>query len=165
MQKCTTKDGVLPQELQSILPGPLSHARWLTTGERLLFLWTRKHNLKGKDLKTLKILVTFCLQFYFKLYFDIKVKHRLTDAPYHIFSSLRILKTQPKKVQDIVSFYIRKSAWYAHPENLLLSLLSSKDKDDRVFAVHQILKLRKGSDEGDMSLRPRKTPVINMSVW
>ena len=158
----SVKSGALTEELQNILPGPLSHARWLTTGERLIFLWTRKHNLRGKELRTLRMLVTFCIQFYFKLYFDIKVKHNLTDAPFHILTTLRLLRKQPKKVQDILTFYVRKSAWYAHHENLLLSLLVSQEKNDRIFAVSQILGLRNGLDTGDMSVRPRKTPIINM---
>ncbi|KAG0715584.1 hypothetical protein GWK47_011629 [Chionoecetes opilio] len=33
---------------------------------------------------TLEILVKYCLQVYFKLYYDIKVHHRLEDGPKHI---------------------------------------------------------------------------------
>ena len=87
------------------------------------------------------MLVKFCLEWYFKLYFDIKVKHFIADAPYHILTSLRILRTQPKKVRDVVTFYIRTGAWYSHSECLLLSLLASSDPSDRRFAVNQILKL------------------------
>ena len=101
---------------------------------------------------------------YFKLFFDIKVRHLLVDAPYHILTSLRILKTQPKLVQDTITFYIRKNAWYAHPECLLLSLLSSSDSEDRQFAVRQILKLRAGNEYGDNSVRPRITPKLNLSA-
>jgi hypothetical protein len=56
-----------------------------------IFLWTRKHGLSGATFKVLEILVK-----YFKLYFDIKVKHFIADAPYHILTSLRILRSQPQ---------------------------------------------------------------------
>ncbi|KAG0720131.1 hypothetical protein GWK47_006966 [Chionoecetes opilio] len=44
-------------------------------------MWTRMHGLTGKELNTLEILVKYCLQVYFKLYYDIKVHHRLETAP------------------------------------------------------------------------------------
>ena len=158
------KSGCLSPDLQEIKCGPLSHARWLTTGERLVYMWTRDHGLTGKDLNVLKTLVMFCLEMYFKLYFDIKVKHQLVDAPYHILTTIRLLRKQPKQVRDILTFYVRTGAWYAHHENILISLLASSDTEDRKFAVDQILKLRGKSEFGDMSVRPRRTPKLNVSA-
>ena len=86
------------------------HRRWLTTAQRLVFLWTRDHRLSGPCLRTLEMLVKFCLQFYFKMYFDIKVHHMIVDAPYHVLTSLRILKTVPKNVKDIFTFYVKTGA-------------------------------------------------------
>ena len=118
----------------------------------------------GQELKTLEVLVNFCLQYYFKIYFDIKVKHLIVDAPYHILTFLRILKTQPKKVKDAITFYVRTGAWYAYLECLLLSLLASSTPSDRQFAISQILKLRGDKEFGDNSLRPRITPKLNLSA-
>ena len=53
--------------------------------------------------KTLELLVKFCLEYYFNLYFDMKVKHFIVDSPFHILTSHRILKTQPKKFRDAVT--------------------------------------------------------------
>ena len=156
------KAGDLPPPLQEMQCGPLCHARWLTTGQRIILLWTRKHGLTGSDLKVLEMLVKFCLEYYFKLYFDSKVNHLIVDAPYHILTSLRILRSQPKKVRDAVTFYIRKGAWYSHPECLLLSLLASSDPKDREFGVNQILKLRGQNEFGDNSVRPRVAPKLNL---
>ena len=89
--------------------GPLCHARWLTTGQRLVYMWTRKHGLTSQALRTLEVLVKFCLTYYFKLYFDMKVKHYISDAPYHILTSLRLLKTQPKKVVQIIIIQKKKN--------------------------------------------------------
>ncbi|KAG0703828.1 hypothetical protein GWK47_024812 [Chionoecetes opilio] len=61
---------------------------WLTTAQSLVYMWTRKHGLTGKELNTLEILVKYCLQVYFKLYYDIKVHHRLEDGPKHILTQL-----------------------------------------------------------------------------
>ena len=156
------KAGKLPPELQDMKCGRICHARWLTTAECIIFMWTREHGLTGKNLKLLRLLVKFCLEVYFPLYFAIK--HSIVDAPYHILTSLRILRTQPKCVKDVITFYVRKGAWYAHPECLLLSLLASSNSQDRLFAVNQILKLRNGDEYGDNSVRPRVTPKLNLSA-
>ncbi|KAG0714226.1 hypothetical protein GWK47_014503 [Chionoecetes opilio] len=87
--------------------------RWLTTAQSLVYMWTRKHGLTGKELNTLEILVKYCLQVYFKLYYDIKVHHRLEDGPKHILTQLRVMRSQPKKVQTAVTFYVRTGAWFA----------------------------------------------------
>jgi hypothetical protein len=105
-------------------------------------MWTRKHGLTGQALRTLEVLVKFCLTYYFKLYFDMKVQHYISAAPYHILTSLRLLHSQPKKVRDSITYYVRTGAWYVHPECLLVSLLASSYLQDRQFAVDQILSLR-----------------------
>ena len=127
------KSGCLSPDLQEIKCGPLSHARWLTTGKRLVYMWTRDHGLTGKDLNVLKSLVMFCLEMYFKLYFDIKVKHQLVDAPYHILTTIQLLRKQPKQVRDILTFYVRTGAWYAHHENILISLLANIDPEESLL--------------------------------
>lgn len=156
------KSGYLPPELQEVQCGKICHARWLTTGQRLIYMWTRNHGLTGKDQATLETLVRFCLSYYFKLYFEIKVHHRLEHGPLHILTQLRILRTQPKKVKDIVTYYIRSGAWYVHPECVLLSLVSSESREDRQFAVSKILNLRGGNEFGDIAVRPRITPKMNL---
>ncbi|KAG0721964.1 hypothetical protein GWK47_045364 [Chionoecetes opilio] len=127
-------------------------------------MWTRKHRLTSKELNTLEILVKYCLQVYFKLYYDIKVHHRLEDGPKHIITQLRVMRSQPKKVQTAVTFYVRTGAWFAHSECVLLSLMANQSEDDCRFAVTQILKLRAGEEYGDTSVIPRITPKLNLSA-
>ena len=158
------KTGHLPESMISMSCGPVCHARWLTTGQRILFMWTRKHGLHGKSFKVLEMLVQFCVQWYFKLFFDIKVKHNIADAPYHILTSIRILKTQPTQVQEIVTPYIKSGAWYSHSECIILSLLSSTDFDDRSFAVDKILQIRGKEEFGNTNVRPRVLPKLNLDA-
>ena len=56
---------------------------------------------------------------------------------------------------------VKKSTWYVFSENILQTLLSSKEIAERKFAIQKILELRDGNDIGDLSVRPRKTPTIN----
>ena len=71
---------------------------------------TRKYRLTGRDFEILKTLVLFCLQSYFKLYFEIKVKHYLVHGPNHVLTQLRILKSLSMDMLDIVTPYIRTGA-------------------------------------------------------
>ena len=71
-----------------------------------------------------------------------KVKRLIADVTYHILTSLRLLKSQPEKVKDAITFYVRTGARYAHSECLLMSLLASSDSLDRQFAFSQILQQR-----------------------
>ena len=77
---------------------------------------------------------------------------------------IRILRAQPKKVRYAIIFYVRKGAWYPHPECLILSLLASPIMSERKFAINQVLKLRGGREFGDNSLRPRITPKLKLSA-
>ena len=65
-----------------------------------------------------------------------------------------------KKVQDIITPYIRTGAWFSPSECCLLSLLASKEAE----AVGIILKIRAGEEFGDTSVRPRRTPKINLNA-
>ena len=143
---------------QRLCPGGLAWA--VATAQRIVYMWKRR--LSGSNLRVLESLVKFCLQFYFKIYFDIKVRHLIFDAPYNVLTSLRILRAQPKKVRDAIIFYVRKGAWYAHPECLILSLLARPIMSETKFAINQVLKLRDGRDPPTKDY-PEVKPVCNIT--
>ena len=51
---------------------------------------------------------------------------------------------------NIIRPTVNRGAWHAHSENILYSLLCSNKKDDRTFAVKQILNIR-GDEQFDNS--------------
>ena len=77
-------------------------------------------------------------------------------------TSLEILSKQDKLVRDIVTPYICSGAWFAHSEAVLLTLISSSDKKEREFGVERILERRGEKNFGDITVRPRRTPVIDL---
>jgi hypothetical protein len=135
------KEGRLPENLQYMTCGTMSHSRWLTTAESILFMGTRLHGFTVKKLKILDLLILFIVHYYFPIYFLIKVKHSIVDAPYHILTQLRILRTLPKALRDVVIPYIQSGAWYSHSENLLTSLICSQSPSDRKFALDKIIEI------------------------
>ena len=158
------KSGNLSRDLANKKGGPINQARWLTTGQALLMLWVREHKFHGETLRNFEHIVNFVVQSYFKLYFDIKVKNHLVFGPIHILTSLRIFRTQPKEVQDAIKDTIIRGAYHAHSENLILSLLSSKIEEDRVFAIEKILEIRGDFTRGNDSPRDRITPTLNFEA-
>ena len=158
------KTGNLSTDLANLKGGTINHSRWLTTAQALLMLWIREHKLQGETLRKFEIIVNFVIQSYFKLYFDIKVKNCLTDGPNHILTALKILRTQPKEVQDIIKDTISRGAYHAHSENLILSLLSSNVESERVFAIEKILQIRGPSNMGSELIRDRVTPSLNFEA-
>ena len=127
-------------------------------------LWTRNHGLQGKTLENFELIVKFVLQSYFKLYFDIKVKHRLADGPGHILTAITIYRNQSKAVQEAIKKTTIRGAYHSHSENVLLSLLVSEVQEDRMFAIDKILKLRKSNEFGSMSVRTHKNPELNFKA-
>ena len=68
----------------------------------------------------------------------------LCSDPDHILKEIDIVnkmnsnKSTAKQVKSIAMKYISKRAWQCHSEILLLTLLSSKNVDERLFAIDKI---------------------------
>ena len=91
-----------------------------------------------------------------------QVKHSIVDAPRHILTSLELLRKQDKVVREVVTPFISSGAWFAHSEAVLRTLVSSSEKEERVFGVEKILDKRGEEEFGDLGVRPRRTPAINL---
>ena len=71
---------------------------------------------------------------YGPMWFSIKMKPLITDAPKHVFQQMKLLKLLPSHVADIVRPYVSRNAYYAHPENLLLAMLMMK-----MYGIKQLI--------------------------
>ena len=158
------RSGVLTRELGSKKVGNLSHARWINTGTALMILWVSKHGLSTELENRLEVLVTFVIQVFHTMFFQIKVLHSLDQGPRHILLQQQLIQKQPKMVQDIVQPYSQSGAWFAHSEPVLLSLLCSSEREERIFAVAKILEIIGTNTLGDTKVWPRKTPLIRQDA-
>ena len=118
------KAGALPKEMQEMLCDLLNHARWNSTGERLVFLWTRKYGLTGHTLKVLELLVKFCIDYYFKIYLDIKVKHHLQDG--HITFLHNKYSENPAKVCQRFYHFLRPNWCLVCPSTMYTCITLGK---------------------------------------
>ena len=60
--------------------------------------------------------------------------------------------------------YLYYSAWYAHSEMILQTLVCSEDRMEREFAVQCIKGIRGVNEYGNISVRPRRTPRLNQAA-
>ena len=64
----------------------------------------------------------------------------------------------------IIKKYVRSSAWNSDSEILLQTLLCSKNKIEREFAVNKILEIRKNLEMGNLATRTYKLPYLNLDA-
>ena len=161
---CAIRSGELSPELSSIKFGNIVHSRWLTTGQSIMMLWMSEHTFKGEILQKFRMIFDFVCNVYFQMFFEIKVKHSIVEGLEHNITFLWILHAQPPEVVKAVSPYVQSGAWSAHPEALLITLLLSKKKKERRFAVKKVLEVRGDEELGDTEPRSRLTLKLNFQA-
>ena len=155
---------VVPDQLKCLTCGPICHSRWLALEATVLVCYMKKNGLRGKAKKNLDTIVNFILTNYAPMWFTIKSKPDIIHGSRHYFKQVQLVKKLPKPVQTIVKENVNRSAYHAHPENVLLSMLADDRQEVRVEAVNMITKLRMDTptpDQGDTSVRKFVVPEIN----
>ncbi|KAK4881795.1 hypothetical protein RN001_005114 [Aquatica leii] len=66
------------------------------------------------------------------------------------------------ELKQLATFAVKRNAFFAHPENLLLSMLCDEQKHVRELAARRILKARKSSES--LQLRVFEVPKINLNA-
>ena len=56
---------------------------------------------------------------------------------------------------------MQRGAYHAHPECIILAMLSDENDSVRNKGVDMVIKLRDGSDVGDTSVREFRVPELN----
>ena len=126
------------KDLKLLEVGGLSHARWLSLGCRIL----RYYISVEHPSISLATLAEFCIKVYFPNWFEIKNKHRITDGAKKFYMVQRVLLYANKKVTQIALKFLKQNVFFAHQENILLSMLADDDKMVRHLAVSKILSMR-----------------------
>lgn len=130
--------GEYQNDLMNKTPGKMSHARWLTRANRILRLYVSTASPNEK----LVVLATYVVKVYAPTWFAIKMHSSCKDGARHFFkliSATRYLSTELRAIIDPV---IQRNCFFAHPENLLLAMLSDDNQNIRELAANRILKAR-----------------------
>lgn len=137
-------------------PGALSHARWLTAANRLLRLYVSTLH----PCSSLTTLVTYVLKVYAPMWFAIKARPYCTDGARHIWQTIHNSRYLSNELRSVIDPVIERNSYYAHPENLLLSMLLDERKEIRELAMRRILRAR----SEQYGLRVFHVPKLNFAA-
>lgn len=112
----------------------MSHARWLTTANRLcrLYIATIIPSQQLKDI------VTFILKVYAPAWFRIKRNKSCVNGPQNLFEIINACKYLKGAQKTVVQKSLQHNAYYAHPENILLAMIFDKTEANRQTSISRI---------------------------
>ena len=138
--------GDVDEYLKLLEVGPLYHARWLTLACRILRLYV----LKKKPSKTFSLLANFCINVYFPSWFETKFKNSISYGAVNFYEmARRVIKFPDSGIRKTVFKTLERNSFFAHPENVLLCMLSKQDQQVCSLAVNKILAIRNGQPENE----------------
>lgn len=111
----------------------------------------------------LKQTVLFILNSYMPVWFDIKKNSSFTDGPKHVFKVIQTSRYLPANLRQVVEPVIERNSFFAHPENLLLSMVMDDRKHIRELGLRRIIKSRQRSAK-EKSIRSFFPPKLNFDA-
>ncbi|KAF2895844.1 hypothetical protein ILUMI_10331 [Ignelater luminosus] len=136
----------------------MAHSRWLSSANRILKHYVSTFNPS----ENLQLLVNYVVKVYAPIWFRNKQNTSLKDGPKHIFQVIMYSRFLPKNLRSVVDSFIERNGFFAHPKNLLVSMLFDDRNHIRELALRRIIKARKA--ESSTKRRIFKPPKTNFSA-
>ena len=153
------QSGQVPDSLASQQIGPIFHARWLTLCVRCLAKYAR---VRRPSVRFRKIII-FILNLYLPMWFQIRAQPHIQDGSKHFFTMVTLSKNMDKEAMEVVHSVLSDNSHFAHPENIVITLLADSKEELRRKGVLHILAARRDHDP-DMPPRQFIPPQINFEV-
>lgn len=151
--------GRCSDDLANKSPGKMSHARWLTKANRILRLYisspTPSNNLIS--------LAHYIVRVYAPVWFQIKTHPSCKDGSRHLWKLIESSRYLPSALKAVIDPVLQRNAYFAHPENLLLAMLTDEEKHIRELAARRILKARSLPVTGRLP-RTFEVPKLNFDA-
>ena len=157
---CAIFKGIVDHPVFHRDPGLLCHSSWLTTANRILRLYVTMSNPS----ENLLLLIEFVMKVYTPMWFDIKINPSAINATKQLYRTIEKVRVLSPRVQQIVLPVIQRNGYYAHPRNILLTMVHDKNKDIRELGPRRVLKARKIEAEHGKGVRLFKMPKINFDA-
>lgn len=151
--------GTISEDLATRNPGPISHSRWLTTANRILRLYVSLE----KPSYEIRQLINFILKCYMPIWFKIKTSKNFTDGPKIVFEVIKTSRYLTENLLEVIDPVIERNAFFAHTENLILSMIVDQRWEVRELGLRRVLKARSLS-KGIRNIRKFTTPKINFEA-
>ncbi|KAL5251758.1 hypothetical protein ACHWQZ_G014793 [Mnemiopsis leidyi] len=137
------QSGTLPPELASTEIGPVCHSRWITFQSRILRLFMSSGVLKSV-LPKLRKLAIYVLNIYFPMHMNIKYESSIVNGCVNLFKEISLIKkfVKSKAEQEFILCSLQGNSYFAHPHNVLISMLGDESYVIRKMAIDIIQDLR-----------------------
>lgn len=136
--------------------GPVNHSRWITTASRFLRLYISEPNPSIAFCE----IVQYIISVYAPMVFELKHRPSIVYGPIHLARTIERSKSLSLENQRIVEDSINENSYFAHPENVMLSILNDDNQEVRLEGWKKILHARESRLSSD-PIRVFKKPTIN----
>ena len=130
--------GEFPIDLGNKSPGKMPHARWLTRVNRIMRLYV---SMK-LPFENLVVIATYIVKAYAPTWFAIKTHPSCKDGARHLYQLIHATRYLPTELKAIVDPVIQRNSYFAHPENVLLAMVTDSQQHIRKLGARRILKAR-----------------------
>lgn len=151
------KNGNCSSDLSLKHPGKLSHARWLTTANRILRLYI-SFQVPSNQLQTL---AEFIMKVYAPMWFTIKLNPYCTDGPRNLWKAINVSRYLKNELKTVVDPIIQRNGYFGHPEAIILSMITDDRQPIRELGLRRILRARRERKEG---IRHYNIPSLNFEA-
>jgi hypothetical protein len=151
--------GHCPVSLSHRQPGKLVMSRWVTMANRVLRLYVATEQ-PDENLKTV---AEFIVRVYAPMWFAVKSKPCCKDGSRHLFQQLKSSRYLPDRLKAIVDPVIQRNAYFGHPENILLAMLTDERAYIRKRGLRRII-LARASKIHSQEVRCFEVPPLNFNA-
>ena len=138
--------------------GGVSHARWLTTAIRILYVYMSM----SEPSEAITRLATLVVSGYACWWFSSRVSWRITDAP-NLYSAMKYVHELSPIEREPMKQVIERNFFWGHPEFILIARLASSNADIQSRAVARVIKSRETEVEVPVRVFHLPTPLYTAS--
>ena len=151
-------NGSVSERLKKLKPGPVNHSRWLTTASRILRYYV---SVRAPSV-ALKRISFYIVHIYVPIWFCIKKNELIHHGAKHFLKLVSLCNSLLTADEKSVVFpVLKQNAYYAHSENILVSMLSEENLEIRMKAYDIIRNDRAIRLDPDVpEVRTYKNPAI-----
>ena len=141
--------GDVDRDMELFEVGPLHHAQWLTLACWILRLYV----YEVKPSKNLAIIAAFYINVYFPSWFETKLHHSILEGSRNYHAVLdHVMKLTDGAARSTTLKTLEQNSYFAHPQNVPLSMMSDENYHVRCIAVNKILAIRGVQEVGPVVL-------------
>lgn len=146
--------GEFSESLAKTAIAKVAHSRWHTTGSRIL----REYASNSEPSDVLRLLAEYVVKVYATMHFNIKAYGCCTDGARHVAELIKLTRYLPANALKVIDPVIQRNAYFAHPENIILTMLDNEREWIRELAYMRILDCRSKSKTDPTNVRLFKIP-------